>query len=252
MNNRIEILTKSKTTAFRNLKRSKFRKQDGLFLLEGLRLCEEAFNADLEITACVTEKGFDALSIPTGITHFQATRTQIEQISDSQTPQGIICIAKTPTPTDLPEPAIGEIVLALDGLSDPGNLGAILRSALWFGLKHILLGPGCVDPFSPKVVRSSMGAIAHLNIQHTKNLLPDIETWKGNGGDAAALHMIGETLKNYQPERGLLLVLGSEAHGVDPQILNICTPLSIKRTGAGESLNAAMAASIALYELKGR
>lgn len=247
-----ELLTKAQSTSFRNLKRSKFRKQEQQFLLEGVRLCEVALHSNLTITACITEKGFDKLEIPLGLIHYEATRVQMEQISDSKTPQGILCIANIPSSGSLPGPEIGSLVLTLDRITDPGNMGTIFRSALWFGVKHILLGPGCVDPFSPKVVRSSMGAIAMLDIQFSADLIDSIQDWKQSGGDTAALHMVGEDLKTFRPEHGLMLILGSEAHGVDPEILNITKPLSIKRSGAGESLNAAMAASIALYELNGR
>ena len=249
MSTHIQILTKAQTSTFRNLKQSKFRKQDGHFLLEGMRLCEEALNSDLVITACITEKGFDGLDIAPGITRFEATRVQIEQISDSQTPQGIICVAKIPESGALPAPDIGQLVLALDRIADPGNMGTIFRSALWFGVKHVILGPGCVDPFSPKVVRSSMGAITRLQIHQSTDLLTDIRHWNEDQGATAALHMVGADLRSYRPEKGLMLVLGSEAHGVDPEILNLSQPLSIRRSGSGESLNAAMAVSIALYEL---
>lgn len=248
----LAILTKAQTSSFRNLKQSKFRKQEQQFLLEGVRLCEEAFNSDLEITACITEKGFDKLDIPPGIFRYEANRVQMEQVSDSKNPQGIICIARIPESAHLPTPEIGGLVLVLDRISDPGNMGTIFRSALWFGVKHVILGPGCVDPFSPKVVRSSMGAIANLDIKSSEDLIQTIQNWKNGEGDAAALHMVGEDLKSFQPEHGLMLIIGSEAHGVDRNVLNASKPISIKRSGAGESLNAAMAASIALYELKGR
>lgn len=247
-----ELLTKAQTSSFRNLKQSKFRKQEKQFLLEGVRLCEEGFNSDLVITACITEKGFDKLDIPPGVSRYEANRVQLEQVSDSKNPQGIICVARIPESTHLPAPDIGSLVLALDRISDPGNMGTIFRSALWFGVKHIILGPGCVDPFSPKVVRSSMGAIANLDIQSSEDLMQTIQDWENGGGEAAALHMVGEDLKSFQPEHGLLMIIGSEAHGVDRNILNASKPVSIKRSGAGDSLNAAMAASIALYELRGR
>jgi TrmH family RNA methyltransferase len=246
------LLTKAQVSSYRNLKQSKFRKQTHQFLLEGVRLCEEALRSNLKITACITEKGFEALEIPSGVAHFLATRVQIEQISDSKTPQGVICVAQIPEPSEFPNPGAGEMILALDRLTDPGNMGTILRAALWFGVKHILLGPGCVDPFSPKVTRSSMGAITQLELHPSVDIIKDIQTWNDRGGETAALHMMGVDIKTFQPEKGLMLVLGSEAHGVDPAILNISRPVSIQRAGSGESLNAAMAASIALYELKGR
>ncbi|MCF7850214.1 MAG: RNA methyltransferase [Candidatus Marinimicrobia bacterium] len=220
--------------------------------MEGTRLCQEGLNSNLTITACITEKDFHKVDIPSGVPQYEATRLQMEQISDSKNPQGIICIARIPEPVSFPAPEIGGVVLALDRLADPGNMGTIFRSALWFGVKHILLGPGCVDPFSPKVVRSSMGAIATLDIQSSDDLVQSLQDWTLAGGDAAVLHMVGEDLRSFRPEHGLMLVVGSEAHGVDPELLVSSKPVSIKRAGAGESLNAAMSASIALYELKGR
>lgn len=243
------ILSKAQTSRFRSLKQAKFRKQEGLFLLEGVRLSEEAFNSKLNITCCITIKGFDKLSIPAELPQFEANQTQLEQISDSTSPQGIICVAKIPESGVLPNPEPKSILLVTDRISDPGNMGTIFRSALWFGVKDILLGPGCVDPYNPKVVRSSMGAIANLNIHFSDDLLTSATGWQGNSGEVIALHISGEKLDQYQVNQGLFLIIGSEAHGVDPALLKLARPLAIPKQGAGESLNAAMATGIALYEL---
>ncbi|MCF7823354.1 MAG: RNA methyltransferase [Candidatus Marinimicrobia bacterium] len=242
-------LSKSQTTLYRSLKQSKFRKQEGLFLLEGVRLCEEAFNSDLKLVACITAKNFETLSIPDAIPQFEASSTQIQQISDHPNPQGIILVAKIPEPQALPAPKQGSILVAVDRISDPGNLGTILRTALWFGVTDILLGPDCVDPYNPKVVRASMGAIAGMNLHFTDNLVTSSREWKTANGEIAALHMSGTDLGKYQPEKGLFLIIGSEAHGVSDQLLSVSTSLSINKIGQGESLNAAMALGIALYEL---
>ena len=220
-----------------------------MFLLEGVRLCADALQSQLEITACITAKHFADFVIPEQITHFEATAAQLKQISDSRHPQGIICIAKIPQVNELPVPEPGKTLLVLDRLADPGNMGTIFRSALWFGVTDILLGPGCVDPYNPKVVRSSMGAIARLQLHASENLLKSAEAWQQAEGKVAALHMKGQSLALYQPDSGLFLLVGSEAHGLAPELLDIAVPISIERTGYGESLNAAMAAGIALYEL---
>ena len=243
------ILSKAQTAQFRALKQSKVRKQENLFLLEGVRLCAEALQSKLKITACIVEKGFDALTLPADMDLFEANRTQFEQISDSKHPQGIICIAQIPAFAGLPEPGEGHPVLALDRIADPGNLGTIFRSALWFGVGNILLGPDCVDPFSPKAVRASMGAIAHLQLHQSPHLLETCRTWRDQGGTLAALHMEGKPLQDFSAPSDLCLIVGSEAHGIHPELLAISQPLSIPKTGAGESLNAAMATAIALYEL---
>jgi len=243
------ILSKAQTSLYRSLKQSKFRRQEGLFLLEGLRLCEEALSSELDIVACITVKNYDKLIIPSQLLHWEATSTQIQQISGSQTPQGVILVAKIPEAPPLPTPGAKKIWIAADRISDPGNLGTIFRTARWFGVNDILLGPGCVDPYNPKVVRGSMGAIAFLKIHMSDDLTTSALRWKESGGEVAALHMKGADLNQYHPESGLFLIVGSEAHGVSEELLSLSTRIAIKKPGQGESLNAAMALGIALYEL---
>jgi TrmH family RNA methyltransferase len=243
------LLTNAQASKYRSLKRSKYRRLEGLFLLEGARLCENALHSNLDIVACITSKRFDKFSIPSGISHFEASPVQIEQISDSKNPQGIVCIARIPeTPEKMDMEQI-KILLVLDRISDPGNMGTLFRSALWFGIEDILLGPECVDPYSPKVVRGSMGAVGKLNLYYSSSLCESAEAWKSDGGQVAALHMEGSSLHTFKRVSPLFLVVGSEAHGVDPDLLNVSTALAIEKPGWGESLNAAMAAGIALFEL---
>ena len=249
MNTETSLLTRAQALQYRALKQAKARKQEGLFLLEGVRLCEEAFHSSLNITACITSKGFDKISIPSHVNHFEATPVQIDQISDSRSPQGIICVAQIPKTQEHPQAVDTKIVLVLDRISDPGNMGTIFRSALWFGIQDVLLGPDCVDPYSPKVVRGSMGAIGTLNLQNSPNLYQSAKEWKSAGGQVASLHMQGQSIQTFKQEKPLFLIVGSEAHGVDLDLLKLSTALSIEKPGTGESLNAAMATGIALYEL---
>ncbi len=249
MQNLPSPLTNAQTSSYRALKRSKFRRQEGLFLLEGTRLCGDAFKSNLDIIACITSKSFDKYAIPVDVKHFEATPVQIEQISDSKNPQGIICVARIPEVHKKLDKENIQILIVLDRLSDPGNMGTIFRSALWFGVQDILLGPGCVDPYSPKVVRGSMGAIGTLNLHASTDLYKSAEDWVTRGGEVAALHMQGITLHSFKQSKPLFLIVGSEAHGVDEKLLKLSTQLSIEKPGAGESLNAAMATGIALFEL---
>ena len=249
LNNPSALLTHAQTTRYRALKESRSRREDGLFLLEGVRLCEDAFNSKLEISACITTKTFDKLDIPHHIDHFEASPTQLAQISDNKHPQGIICVARIPERLDTPTPDQNKLLLVMDRLSDPGNMGTIFRSALWFGIKDILLGPDCVDPYGPKAVRSSMGAIGTLNLHFSLDLKVSALAWKRSGGEVAALHMTGKPLHNFSSKVALFLIIGSEAHGVDQDLLALSTALSIEKIGQGESLNAGSATAIALYEL---
>lgn len=243
------LLTHAQAASYRTLKRSKGRKESGLFLLEGVRLCQESMSSDLEIIACITTKDFQGLNIPDSVPHFEATPVQVQQISDSKSPQGVLCVARIPKTASTPSPEEIKTLLVLDRIADPGNMGTIFRSALWFGVTDILLGPDCVDPYSPKVVRSSMGSIGTLRLYASEDLVHSAESWLGLGGDLAALHMNGTPLQDFKPTKALFLVVGSEAHGVEPTLLSLTRNLAIGRPGSGESLNAAMATGIALFQL---
>jgi len=217
--------------------------------LEGERLCKEILGSDVQVLQAITGPHFEAFDIPAEIPRVRATQQQINQISENKSPQGIICVGQIPLEKAIPEPSEKDLILALDRVSDPGNLGTILRSAHWFGAKHILLSPDCADPFSPKVVRSSMGAIGGVYLHRNTDLQAVLGKWVDQDGDVVILHMEGQSLDAYEVRKPLIMVVGSEAHGVHPNLLKYGRQLVIPGAGGGESLNAAMAASIALWEM---
>ncbi|MCF7801862.1 MAG: RNA methyltransferase [Candidatus Marinimicrobia bacterium] len=239
----------------RSLSQKKFREISGEFLMEGVRLCEEALDSPLALTWFIhTQAHKDHPLVKKahqrGLSVFRATQLQFSQFCDSKSPQGVAVVAKIPAPSKPPVPTQVKIVLALDRLADPGNVGTILRSARWFGVTEVVLSADCVDVYNPKVVRSSMGAIGYLHLY----LGPDLEAfarqWLEQNGQVAVLSMAGEDLSDYQPpDGGLLLITGSEAHGVSAAVERLGTGLTIQRHGSGESLNAAMTTSIALWHL---
>ena len=165
----------------------------------------------------------------------------------TENPQGVGAVVSMPDEID---PArllsSGRPVLYLDGISDPGNAGTILRSVEWFGAAGVIFGESSVDPYNPKAVRATMGAIFRVPIiagVPIENLaatgIPLIAL------DAAADTFLGETdLPSHA-----IYVIGSEAHGVSPGVLALSRPIAIRGSGAGESLNAAIAASVLLYEV---
>ena len=138
--------------------------------------------------------------------------------------------------------------LALDGIRNPGNLGSILRSAAWFGLQEVLCSSDCVDPFSPKTVRASMGSVLHCapRIMDLHGLLSRCSQPVYVAVPDGGLH------PKELPSPGIL-VIGNEANGVQEDIISLAeAKVSIPRTGTAESLNAAMAASILLYAVHQR
>ena len=135
----------------------------------------------------------------------------------------------------------GPLCVALHGVGDPGNVGTILRSALAFGAASVAVGPGCADPFGPKAVRASMGAIFHVPVARWDDL-PALPT-----PTVALVARSGEALRG--PVDAATLVVGAERHGLPDEVVSGCDRVAhLPIAAASESLNAAMAASIALYE----
>jgi RNA methyltransferase, TrmH family len=141
------------------------------------------------------------------------------------------------------EPA-GPLCVYLHGVSDPGNVGAVLRSAEAFGASCVALGPGCADPHSPKAVRASMGAIFSVALARAQ----DVRELPGEriALSAGAVRELAELAREQRPSRTLLV--GSERHGLPAEMLTLCEHAA-RIPIASHSLNAAMAATVALYEL---
>lgn len=239
----------------RSLSQKKFRDLSGEFLLEGSRLCAEALASPMDLTWFIHSNVNQNHPLvkqahQRGLSVFNATKMQFSQFCDSKSPQGLAVVGKIPLPPESPVPKPSEIVLMLDRLADPGNVGTILRTARWFGVTDVVLSADCVDVYSPKVVRSSMGAICYLRLHPGIDPEALAGQWLEQKGQIAVLSMTGEDLSSYQPpDGGLLLIIGSEAHGVTGAVEQLGTGLTIRRRGSGESLNAAMATGIALWHL---
>lgn len=140
------------------------------------------------------------------------------------------------------------LVLALDGVADPGNLGTILRTADWFGAAGVVLSPGCVDPFNEKVVRSTVGSLFHLPVVSDIHLPDALREARSAGFAVVVADVKGAiALDDWRPPARSLLVLGSESQGVSTAVAELAdVAVSIPRHGQAESLNVAVAAGILL------
>lgn len=254
--NDVPRLSENHAKKLRALKQKKYRDIEKTFLAEGLRLCEEAFSASAQINQVViTSEALqqpriaDLIQKSLGFTIpvFIASDRLFKSLSDEKSPQGILLALAKKSPPAI-ESMSTRLVLACDNVQDPGNLGTILRSAEWFGVRDILLSAGCVDPYNPKVVRGSMGAIFRLNIFEQVNLLHALPALKMDG-----YRLIGTALNaaaklaDVPPQKDIVLI-GNEANGLSPDVLKLVdVPVSIPGAGHGESLNVAAAAAICLY-----
>lgn len=237
------------------LKTKKGRQAQGAFLVEGMRLVEELLACALDVEAVLWDTATDALPQSLidavqarGLDLVEASPRAFLQVSDTVTPQGVLAVAKLPAPVRAPETV--RFGLVLDAVRDPGNVGTLIRSADAFAVDVVYCGAGSADPFSPKVVRSSMGGTFRVALQSggVEGLVESWLTAHPEGrvvlGDANAT----TTSDQFDFRPPLLLVVGGEAEGASPQVRRLATDsVRIPMPGAADSLNAGVAGSILLY-----
>lgn len=229
------------------------RREHGLFVIEGLRLCRDAAENgfsfhSLLISEDASERYADViaqLAERSGKCYILSD-SLFAKISDTATPQGIMCLCSLGGRTHNIKPD-GRYI-ALENLSDPSNLGAVSRTAEALGLDGIILSSGGCDPFSPKSLRASMGALLRLPVI----ALNDFPTELKESGLALFACVVDKNAKSITDIRfrdGCAVLVGNEANGLTPEAVAVSAPITIEMSGRAESLNAAVAASIAMWEM---
>ncbi len=252
-------LSERQAKHLRSLLQKKYRDREGEFIAEGVRLCEEALSSPVAIKrAIVSSDALESERIRTLVHHcldqnvevLNATERQLKSISDESSPQGIAFVIQKPHAPHVPRQQ-DKLVLMLDALQNPGNLGTLLRTAEWFGLQSVILGQGCVELFNPKVVRSAMGAAFRIPVLEHAHLETQIAACKSQGFRILGATLDGDlSLEDISPSAHDVLLIGSEAHGISASLLpHLDESISIPQRGHGESLNAAVAAAIFMYHL---
>lgn len=235
---------------------AKERNENSLFTIEGARLCFDAFLSGEDIKVLYfTEKANEKFSDKINKLCESADECYIitddiaHKLSDTASPQGIFCIVKQ-RQNSL---AINkkDCYIALDSMQDPANLGATARTAEALGIKGIILY-NCCDIYNPKALRASMGAFFRLPVMFTDNLLEVLENAEKNGllTVASVPDSNAESITSLSFEGGAVTVIGNEGNGVSGEIIEKCTvKATIEMKGRAESLNAAAAAAIIMWEM---
>ena len=240
----------SKIKFVRKLGQKKYRNELKLFVAEGLRLCEEVPPAQIEFGFYTREflsEERGRILVKRLKNLEEISPSTMEKLSDTQTPQGILLIVKQKFST-LEEVAAKKIIVALDGVQDPGNVGTILRTAAAFDCAVILLD-GSAEIFNPKVVRSSMGAIFYLPVM-TMTRADFLSAMGSREILAAALDKAAEIYFRHDfTKNPAAIVFGAEANGVSKEILDVAKKIFIPMSGHAESLNVATSAAIILSEV---
>lgn len=233
----------------KKLQQKKYRSEFGYFLAEGEHLVQELEKAAQQNEALQTCELYITDRYVHWSTEFRThllTEKQMSQIADTTTPQGIIALVPVHALlTTFPTPR--ERTIFLHEIQDPGNLGTVLRTLAWFGNFRCLLSPGSVDPFNPKVVRASMGAIFHVPIEVDVPLESLHERFKR----IACLDMEGDNVSSAAFRKFDCYLFGNEARGVPRAAMEAigAQPFAIAGSGAIESLNLASVVNMCVYEL---
>lgn len=233
----------------------KMRQEEGLFLAEGVKVVEELLASDWQIKALLImpekTKYWEKLTLPDtkDIPVYQLTRSQWEKIGQDREPEGIMAVvAMKPVPdfSSWLAKSAGN-VLILHEINNPLNLGALVRSAQWFGFKSIVLSTNSTDYTNPKAVRASMGSIFHLT------MIPDIDLNAALPEIKKSFFLIGSDVREgklpHPVQKKAALLLGSESHGLPESILKMADEKwSIPGSGRADSLSLPQAAAIMMYE----
>lgn len=238
-------LTKSQFKSIKSLKQKKFRDENSSFIIEGKKLVLEALNSSVEIEMILLKSEFQLDFSSNRPVYFLSTK-ELETLSNMKSAPEIMAVCKSFKES---VPDFSKTILALDGVADPGNLGTIIRMCDWFGIEQVICQPGTVELYNPKVVQATMGSLFRVKVI-TMNIT-DCIAQKPNNMAVYSADMDGRNVYETPLDEPLMLIMGSESHGVCPELIDLSDGvLSIPRLGKAESLNVAVATSILLSEIR--
>lgn len=235
------MISKNEIKEIRSLSQKKFRDLKGLFVVEGEKMVAEARDSGFEIVR-VYERG-------------DIGPDAMERISMLSTPSPVLAVVRIP---EKREERAGGLVLALDGLRDPGNVGTILRLADWFGIRRIIASEDTVDIYNPKVVQATMGSIFRISLTYC-NLPSALKDYRERGIPVFGTFLDGDNIYESALDGTSdgVIVMGSESNGISPEVALCVTkrlhiPSFPDGSRTSESLNVAIAAAITCSEFRRR
>ena len=241
----MQNISKNQQKLINSLRYKKYRYKNGLFVVEGIKVIKEFLNSSYRLHSLYSVA--DIFSIKNNNVNMISPE-DLKSLSFLASPQVALAVFQIKEHKPL---KIKSLILALDGVKDPGNLGTIIRLCDWFGVKKIICSPDTVDCYNPKVVQATMGSLTRVKIYY-KDLQ---EILAHNNQTVYTADMAGESIYSTSVSQESILVMGSESHGISAEIQkHVNKNLSIPQFGKKqtESLNVAMATSIFLSEFKRR
>lgn len=236
--------------------KAKARREEGLYVAEGLRMCREYKPDDVE-SLYITEsfgKQEDNKRWLRGFKFEMVTDEVMHYMADTKTPQGVLAVAKQKKCTMediLKKTNMPKLIMILENIQDPGNLGTIIRAGEGAGITGVVMSSDTADIYNPKVIRSTMGAVFRVPFVYVEDLKAALLQLKDHGVHLYAAHLKGQNpydQEDYTESTGFLI--GNEAQGLSDEIASLAdTYVKIPMAGSVESLNAAIASSVLMFEV---
>ncbi|WP_325058518.1 TrmH family RNA methyltransferase [Lentibacillus cibarius] len=243
----ITSLQNEKVKKWMKLHKRKGRNQTGLFLAEGFHIVEEAYKSGWEIAEIIIAEETACPDWGRHLPIVTVSKKIMQHITQTETPQGIVATVNIKPSTEV----LGNTVLLIDAVQDPGNLGTIIRTADAAGFSAVMLGEGTVDLYNDKVIRSTQGSLFHLPVVQTnlQEKIPELQK-RGYTVWAAALQD-ADSYESLRVSEKQALIVGNEGSGIRDEIIHLVDQsVSIPIYGKAESLNVSVAAGILMYYIK--
>jgi TrmH family RNA methyltransferase len=249
------VLTNSQIKHILSLKQKKFRTEHQQFVVEGVKVVKELLASPYKVDAVyVLGEVADEIAALSSLTPIIITEQQLQKISNLETPNNVLAVASIPKSSFAFQQVKNKLSLALDTINDPGNLGTIIRTAAWFGIETIICSPTTTDAWNPKAVQATMGALFRTNVVYA-DLKAVVEEYNNADVPVYATTLDGTDIYKTTLSPNGLIVIGSESHGVSPELLALINSKLLIPSfslGVAESLNAAVAAGVVCSEFRRR
>jgi len=250
------MISKNKIKLIQSLAKKKGRDDSGLFIAEGDKLIAELIKANFLIEYLISTNELLSVENQKNCEIITTTESEMKKISLLKTAPSLLAIVKQPAIFTHINPLPDDLILVLDTIQDPGNLGTIIRLASWFGIQTIICSEGCVDCFNPKVIQATMGAIAHVQLIYT-NLNDLLIQALNENRTIYGTFLEGENIYKCELEKNGLIVFGNEGNGISEELKKhikskIFIPSFNNKNKTIESLNVSTAASIVCSEFRRR
>lgn len=241
------MLSKARIKFIKSLQIKKYRIQEQSFLVQGEKAVREVLNSKYQVQFLVATSSFlQANPVPRHVDIVEASTSQLEEISSFQTNSTALAVVSMQPPPQFPLQH-DKFYLALDDISDPGNLGTIIRIADWFGITELIASSHTADLYNPKVINATMGSFLRVSIMYGD--LTSILS--GYRAPIYGAFLTGVPLNDMHFDKGGVLVIGNESRGISEELSALVTErITIPKYGGAESLNAAVATGILCYHIR--